>query len=427
MTLEPVHIKEIHEIVDRIDKCFKKDENDSDDNEKVRNILERLRKLEYNGKVVLRSIGPVRRGKASIERMLHSEDPFPVSYSCDSGSTTAKTFDNGLYIDFCHCAMACTPTDLDVHSKRTIVAAAYTLSDKVYLNTSNDWESFDEGCGRKKIIQVQPGLLNKKVTDILHDIALYLSESEHILWMLDSIGNDDFFIMDGPIYPKRIMYWMVVNSEDVNISIDPSSRKIIQNYIDIMDHHIENMKPLVGFVKNPEDMQIMLALRKQEPELDLPWLVDAQFFKNALSLERTGMKRREAEKYITYTNWFVQPNQFYEKMLKSTSPLVAELADSKFDAEDYALSFFMAYVPKLNTIFKIESPYGLVKNEELRNRMTRKVLYDLALNGIPKTLSKADSIAKIPVPERKNIIDRFRNSKIDTNYNSVRWDEKDER
>jgi hypothetical protein len=194
-----------------------------------------------------------------------------------------------------------------------------------------------------------------------------------------------------------------------------------------MDHHIENMKPLVGFVKNPEDMQIMLALRKQEPELDLPWLVDAQFFKNALSLERTGMKRREAEKYITYTNWFVQPNQFYEKMLKSTSPLVAELADSKFDAEDYALSFFMAYVPKLNTIFKIESPYGLVKNEELRNRMTRKVLYDLALNGIPKTLSKADSIAKIPVPERKNIIDRFRNSKIDTNYNSVRWDEKDER
>ena len=427
MTLEPVHIKEIHEIVDRIDKCFKKDENDSDDNEKVKNILERLRKLEYNDKVVLRSIGPVRRGKASIERMLNSEDPYPVSYSCDSGSTTAKTFDNGLYMDFCHCAIACTPTDLDIHSKRTIVAAAYTLSDKVYLNTSHEWESFDYGCGRKKIIRVQPGLLNKKVTDILHDIALYLSESEHILWMLDSIGNDDFFIMDGPIYPKRIMYWMVVNSEDVDISIDPSSRKIIQNYIDIMDHHIENMKPLVGFVKNPEDMQIMLALRKQEPELDLPWLVDAQFFKNALSLERTGTKRREAEKYITYTNWFVQPNQFYEKMLKSTSPLVAELADSKFDAEDYALSFFMAYVPKLNTIFKIESPYGLVKNEELRNRMTRKVLYDLALNGIPKTLSKADSIAKIPVPERKSIIDRFRNSKIDTNYNSIRWDEKDER
>ncbi len=427
MTLEPIHIKEIHEIVDRIDNCFKKDANECDDAENVKNILERLRKLEYNGKIVLRSIGPVRRGKANIERMIRSEDPYPRTYSCDSGSTTAKTFDNGLYVDLCHCAMASTPTDLDIHSKRTIVAAAYTASKKIYLNTSKDWELFDNDMGRKKIIRIQPGLLNKKVTDILHDVALYLCESEHILWMLDSIENEDFFVMDGPIYPKRVMYWMVVDSGDVNIRIDESSKKIIQNYIDIMDHHIENMKPLVGFVKNPEDMQVMLALKHQDAELDLPWLVDAQFFKNALSLERSGMKKKEANKYVTYTNWFVQPNQFYEKMLKATSPLVAELASGKFEAEDYALCFFMAYVPKLSTIFKIESPYGLIKNEELRNRMTRKVLYDLSLGGIPKTLSKADSIAKIPVSERRHIIDRFRNSKIDTTYNDTRWDEQDER
>ncbi|MEZ5334269.1 MAG: DNA double-strand break repair nuclease NurA [Methanolobus sp.] len=427
MTLEPVHIKEIHEIVDRIDTCFKKDDDNCDDTENISNILDRLKKLEYNGKVVLKSIGPVRRGKTSIERMLQSEDPFPLTYSCDSGSTTAKTFDNGLYVDFCHCAMASTPSDLDIHDKRTIVAAAYTASKRVYLSTSKDWELFDGGAARKKIIRVLPGKLKKKVGDILHDVALYLSESEHMLWMLDNIKSEGFFIIDGPIYPKRIMYWMVVNSEDVDIHTDENCTKIIQNYIDIMDHHMENMKPLVGFVKNPEDMQIMLALKKQDDELDLPWLVDAQFFKNALSLEKTGSSRREAEKYITYTNWFIQPNQFYEKMLKSTSPLVAELASSKFDAEDYALSFFMAYVPKLNTIFKIESPYGLIKNDEMRSRITRKVLYDLAMNGIPKTLSKADSIAKIPVSERRHIIDRFRNSKIDTNYNDTRWDEKDER
>ncbi|SFM72723.1 DNA double-strand break repair nuclease NurA [Methanolobus profundi] len=427
MTLEPVHIKEIHEMVDRIDVCFKKDDNDNDDTERISNILERLRKLEYDGKVVLRSIGPVTRGKASIERMLQAEDPFPLTYSCDSGSTTAKTFDNGLYVDLCHCAMASTPSDLDIHDKRTIVAAAYTSSEKVYINTSKDWESFDNGSGRKKIIRIQPGLLKKKVTDILHDVALYLSESEHILWMLERLESESFFIMDGPIYPKRVMYWMVVNSDEVDIRTDPSGRKIIQNYIDIMDHHIEKKKPLVGFVKNPEDIQIMLALKKHDPGIDIPWLVDAQFFKNALSLERTGMDRRATGRYITYTNWFVQPNQFYEKMLKSTSPLVADLATGKFDAEDYALSFFMVFVPKLNTMFKIESPYGLVKNDDMRNMITRKVLYDLALNGIPKTLSKADTIAKIPVPERKHIIDRFRNSRIDTNYNDTRWDEKYER
>ncbi|WP_406670676.1 DNA double-strand break repair nuclease NurA [Methanolobus sp. ZRKC4] len=427
MTLEPIHIKEIHEIVDRIDNCFKKDENECDDSENVKNILERLRKLEYNGKIVLRSIGPVRRGKASIERMLQVEDPYPKTYSCDSGSTTAKTFDNGLYVDLCHCAMASTPTDLDIHSKRTIVAAAYTASKKIYLNTSNDWESFDNNMGRKKIIRIQPGLLNKKVTDILHDVALYLCESEHILWMLDSIENEDFFIMDGPIYPKRVMYWMVIDSGDVNIRLDESSTKIIQNYIDIMDHHIGTQKPLVGFVKNPEDMQIMQILKKKESDLDLPWMLDAQFFKNALSPEKAGIKSKDARKYITYTNWFLQPNQFYEKMINTTSPLVAELANGIFEAEDYALCFFMAYVPKLNTIFKIESPYGLVKNEDMRKLITRKVLYDIALNGIPKTLSKADSVAKIQLSERRQIIDRFKNSRIDTNYNDIRWGEMDER
>ncbi|WP_407355215.1 DNA double-strand break repair nuclease NurA [Methanolobus sp. WCC5] len=424
MTLEPVHIKEIHEIVDRIDICFKDDRDECDDRQNVKYIFDRLGKLEYNGKIVLQSIGPVRRAKASIERMLRSDDPFPMTYSCDSGSTTAKKFDNGLYVDICHCAMASTPTDLDIHSKRTIVAATYNASKKLYIDTSKGWESFDNNYCRKKIIRIQPESLERKVTDILHDVAMYLCESEHILWMLDSIDANGFFIMDGPIYPKRIMYWTVVDSDDVKIRSEPGITEIIQNYIDIMDHHIEKMKPLVGFVKNPEDMQIMLTLKKQEPGLDLPWLVDAQFFRNALSLEKTGMKKREADRYITYTGWFMQPNQFYEKMLRSTSPLVAELAGGDFDAEDYALCFFMAFVPKLNTMFKIESPYGLVKNEELRNRMTRKVLYDLAMNGIPATLAKADSIAKIPVSERRHIVDRFRNSRIDTNYNDTRWEEK---
>ncbi len=427
MSLEPVHIKEIHEMVDRIDTCFRKDDVETDDPERIVNILKHLRKLEYNGRIVLSSIGPVKRRKVSIERMMQSENPFTKTYSCDSGSTTTKTFDNGLYVDICHCAMASSPTDIELHSKRTIVASTYTASNRVYISNSRDWEIFDNGMGRKKIIRIHPGSLKKKVTDVLHDVAMYLCESEHILWMLHRIDKDAFFIMDGPIYPKRLIYWMVVGSEDVEIRNDPNSMKVVQNYIDIMDHHIEDTKALVGFVKNPEDMQIMLALKKQDMGLDIPWLLDAQFFKNALSLDRSGMKRKETYKYITYTNWFIQPNQFYEKMLRSTSPLVCEMVRGRFDSEDYALCFFMVYVPKLNTIFKIESPYGIVKSEVLRNRITRKVLYDLAMNGIPMTLSKADTIAKIPVSERRHIVDRFSNSRIDTTFNDTRWEERDER
>src|SRR6056297_9198 len=122
MTLEPVHIKEIHDMVERIDNCLKVDDP-GDDMDNVSNILDMLKELKYNGKTVIRSIGPVKRAKVSIEKMIQSNDLFNISYSCDSGSTTAKTFDNGLFVDFCHCAMASTPTDLDLHSIRTIVAA----------------------------------------------------------------------------------------------------------------------------------------------------------------------------------------------------------------------------------------------------------------------------------------------------------------
>lgn len=427
MTLEPVHIKEIHDLVSRIDSCLRKEDPESDDTDEVSDILDLLKELSYDGKIVLKAIGKVKRGKASIERMIHSQDPFRISYACDSGSTTARTFDNGLYVDFCHCAMTSTPTNLETHNMRTIVAATYTASTRVAINVIPEWEYFDSGAGRKKIIRIPPGTLNKKVNDMLHDIALYLCESEHILWMCERMEDGGFFIMDGPIYPKRLMYWMVVPSEDIQVRTDHHCARIMQNYIDIMDHHMEKQRPLIGFVKNPEDMQVMQTLKKQETQLDLPWLLDAQFFKNALSPERAGIKGAEARKHITYTNWFLQPNQFYEKMLSSTSPLVKDRLSHRFPAEDYALAFFMVFVPSMGTIFKIESPYGLVRDEEMRNLITRKVLYDVALNGIPRTLAKADSLAKIQLSERRQIIDRFRNSRIDTTYNEIRWGETDER
>ncbi|MDW7731817.1 MAG: nuclease, partial [Methanolobus sp.] len=235
MTLEPVHIKEIHDLVSRIDSCLRKDDPENDDTDSVNDILKLLDELRYEGKTVLRAIGKVKRGKVSIERMLSSNDPFAISYACDSGSTTARTFDNGLYVDFCHCALASSPTDLGIHNMRTIVAATYTSSRKVTIDTSNSWELFDGGAGRKRIIRIQPGILNKKTNDMLHDIALYLCESEHLLWMLEKMQKESFLIMDGPIYPKRLMYWMVVASDEIQIRTDPHSEKVLQNYIDIMD------------------------------------------------------------------------------------------------------------------------------------------------------------------------------------------------
>nr|WP_269848788.1 DNA double-strand break repair nuclease NurA [Methanosarcina horonobensis] len=67
--------------------------------------------------------------------------------------------------------------------------------------------------------------------------------------MKDRIEPESFFIMDGPIYPKQLMYWMVLDDDEVRIRQNPDARKILQNYIDVMDHFLEKKSPVVGFVK----------------------------------------------------------------------------------------------------------------------------------------------------------------------------------
>ncbi|KGK99264.1 nuclease [Methanococcoides methylutens] len=414
MTLEPVHIKAISSMVSRIDSL-----SEDDDPEKAPELFELLSELEFEGKVVLKALGKLFRAKVDIDQMSLAKDPFEKTYSCDSGSTNPISFNSGLYVDLCHCSIASTPTDIDLHSKWTMVMSTYSPGTGMVLDTG-DWEYFDENEGRASIVKIRPGLLKKRVDRMVHNIALYLSESEHILWLMEKFDEDGFFIMDGPIYPKQLMYWMVVESDEVQIRDDDNAKRILQNYVDIMDHHIANRRPLIGFVKNPEDMQTMITLRKKYSMGDLPWLRDSQFFKNVLS---PGKDEGKGSRWITYTNWFLQPNQFYENMMDSTSLVLDMDLKHEFPKEDYAITFFMIFVPSIDVLFKIESPYGITKDEQMRDQITRKVLHDIAVNGIPMTLSKADSLAKIRISEKKLIKGMFKGQKIDTIYNDVRWGE----
>ncbi|WP_135604156.1 DNA double-strand break repair nuclease NurA [Methanococcoides sp. NM1] len=415
MTLEPVHIKAISSMVSRIDSL-----SEDDDPEKAPELFELLSELEYDGKVVLKALGKLFRAKVDIDRMSLAKDPFEKTYSCDSGSTNPISFNSGLYVDLCHCSIASTPTDIDLHSKWTMVMSAYSPGTGMVIDTTGGWDYFDENEGRASIVKIRPGLLKKRVDRMVHNIALYLSESEHILWLMEKFDKDGFFIMDGPIYPKQLMYWMVVESDDVQIRDDDNAKRILQNYVDIMDHHIANRRPLIGFVKNPEDMQTMITLRKKYAMGDLPWLRDSQFFKNVLS---PGKDEGKGSRWITYTNWFLQPNQFYENIMDSTSLVLDLDLKHEFPKEDYAITFFMIFVPSIDVLFKIESPYGITKDEQMRDMITRKVLHDIAVNGIPMTLSKADSLAKIRISEKKLIKGMFKGQKIDTIYNDVRWGE----
>lgn len=438
MTLEPVHMHKISELAKKIDCSF-----ESEEVKTASDIYSLLEELSLDGKVILKAIGRLFRGIVRTQLMAQGEDPYPLTYACDSGSTNPRTYDSGLFVDFCHCGLASTPTNLDIQRFRTIVCAAYSSSQRVSMQASASWETFDEGFGRAKLVTIAPDELKRKASDMVHSFAMYLAESEHIPFMKDRIKPESFFIMDGPIYPKQLMYWMVLDDEDVRVRQNNDARKILQNYIDIMDHFLKNRQPVIGFVKNPIDMQIMDSVRKKGNAFDLPWMLDSQFFKNLLSLEKVdnasghggrnsknnrknGKHNGSKNDYITYTNWFLQPNRFYEKLLNGTSPLAAadplqqELRHD-FSPEDYALCFFMLYVPYKDVVFKVEAPYGLVKDEFLRMQMTKKVLFDLSLYGFPLTLTKADHLAKIRKVEREEIDKFFENMNPDTTYNDTRW------
>ncbi|AKB73664.1 hypothetical protein MSLAZ_0403 [Methanosarcina lacustris Z-7289] len=440
MTLEPVHMHKISELAERIDRSFELDESKT-----ASDIYSLLDELKIDGKVILKAVGRLFRGIVRTELMAQGEDPYPVTYACDSGSTNPKTYDSGLFVDFCHCGLGATPTDLDLQRYRTIVCAAYSSSQKIAMRATSGWETFDEGLGRAKLVTIAPDELKRKAPDMVHSFAMYLAESEHMLFMKDMLEPESFFIIDGPIYPKQLMYWMVLDDEEVQIRQNNDARKILQNYIDIMDHFLEQQKPVIGFVKNPVDRQIMDGVRKKREAFDLPWMLDAQFFRNLLSPHKVdgksglgpdgrysknngknGKYNGSRNAYITYTNWFLQPNRFYEKLLNGTSPLAAvdavqQKLRHKFSPEDYALCFFMLYVPSTDVVFKVEAPYGLIKDDLLRMQITKKVLFDLSLHGFPLTLTKADHLAKIRKVERQEIDKFFENMSPDTSYNDTRW------
>jgi hypothetical protein len=120
MALEPVHMHKISELAERIDRSFELDESKT-----AADIYSLLEELKIDGKVILKAVDRLFRGVVRTELMAQGDDSYSVTYACGSGSTNPKTYDSGLFVDFCHCGLAATPIDLDVQRCRTIVCVAY--------------------------------------------------------------------------------------------------------------------------------------------------------------------------------------------------------------------------------------------------------------------------------------------------------------
>jgi hypothetical protein len=103
--------------------------------------------------------------------------------------------------------------------------------------------------------------------------------------------------------------------------------------------------------------------------------------------------------------------------------------DRHRDPADYEVTFFVVYDPRERVVFRVEAPYGVTRDETVRDRLTRQVLRDVAATrGPPAAVAKADALARISRGETAAIRERFEEQfEADSlrTYDDVRWIEEE--
>lgn len=400
MVLDQTHILNISGILEQVCEII----HDHDRNYKKRKIdilLRNLRQITSKSTVVTTLLDENILYKVNRVFIARSSVGNLTTYAIDSGSTNPIPLANGTTIDICHAGVSVLPTNYEIERYRSIVSVIYTPdTDLAFPDYS--WRSYDNGYARQRqiFLQNQKHSLQKHISRNVHNIAIHYSESEHLKWILDKAKPDKntFIYLDGSVYPKQLMYWIVKPPEYLVLRQDPLTTTILQNYIDIIDYCIENKVPLVGFVKNPTDSQIIRSDLTKEIDF---WTNDTQMF-------RTLLDNTDLKEYITYTGWFHQHKRIYGTSLDKASPLVGENITHKHQEINYEPVFFMVYIPVENIMFKVESVYGLIKDPSLRELILEKVLHDISINAsVPPALQHVDFVAKISAKDKsslKNII-----------------------
>ena len=198
MTLDPIHVENIAQLAYGIGGDV--DATDHDDlAERV--WREWLPELRRDGRVVIAALGDHERRRAAIDDVALAARPFETVHGLDSGTINPTTFKNGLVVDVAHAAMASSPTDLDLHRDRTIVATVHAGDSTAGFDS--EWTRRDEGHTKQRVLHVPR--VNRYAERVVHALALYLAEGTHALDHADRV--DDLLVLDGPVYPKELFTW----------------------------------------------------------------------------------------------------------------------------------------------------------------------------------------------------------------------------
>ncbi|AHF98618.1 nuclease [Halostagnicola larsenii XH-48] len=426
MTLDPVHFDGIARLARRIDHGA----DERDHREFAETVWESfLDPLAYNGRTILEPIGERRKRLVDCEDVALCERSFPTQHGLDAGTINPTTFKNGLVIDIAQAAMSTTPSDLDVHRSRTVVATVHSNDET--MTVDDRWDTFDGGYSRSRAVKVPP--LPRFAEGVVHALALYLAESEHAREHAEDVS--DLLVLDGPLYPRGLLRWADQHPDLAEFLLeDPRPTTVLENYVRLVERFLERDVPLIGFVKNPATRVITRTLKQKKRTegdvgIDVPWADDSAMFTRILErgeyVDGVDDERWERDtSSLTYTNWFRSRGGVDRPLSVDGDALGVE---RKRALENYEVTFFVLYDPRDDLLYRIEAPYAFTRDPDLRERLTMHVLQNVAIaHGPPTIIDKADELARISNAEKRSLRESLEDSfdtTRDRTYDDHRWGE----
>ncbi len=418
MTLDPIHVDAIASLAGSVAETT----DDSEHGQFAETVFEEwLDPLVDRGQRVIEPLGTKRRQCVEIDSIALANRPFETVHGVDSGTINPTAFKNGLVLDLAHAAMGVEPSDIETHRARTIVVTAHT-NDPTQLSDS-EWVRYDQGHSRRRMIRAPR--VNKYAEAVVHALALYFAEGHHALEHANRV--DDLLLLDGPLYPKEILTWRDQTPELEELTYEARPKRVLENYIRLVETFVEREVPLAGFVKNPSARVITSALANKETGFEAPWPDDTAFFTRLLERHHApdsgndeDSRRRTEE--LTFTSWFVSRGGPDETMAASGDVLGVERT---LRPEAYEVTFCIIYDPRHDICYKLEAPYAITKDETVRHQLTTQILSEVAAErGPPKPVSKADELARISAAEKQSLRRKFETqfkSESLRTYDSIRW------
>ncbi|OVE83919.1 DNA double-strand break repair nuclease NurA [Natronolimnobius baerhuensis] len=421
MTLDPVHFDGIAQLAGRIDHGADASDRRAFAKTVWEQFLDPL--VARDGRTIVDPIGEQSLRLVDCEDVALRDREFPTEHGLDAGTINPTTFKNGLVIDIAQAAMSATPSNLDLHRSRTVVATVHSNDETMTVDET--WGKFDEGFSRSRAVKIPP--LPRFAEGVVHALALYLAESTHARDHADDV--EDLLVLDGPLYPRGLLRWADQHPDLADFLIeDPRPTTVLENYVRLVEEFVDREVPLFGFVKNPATGVITRTLKqKRKAELSVPWANDAALFTRLLErgeyVDDVEGKRWERDtSALTYTNWFRSRGGVDGVLSQNGDALGVE---RKRDLEEYEVTFFVVYDPRDDLCYRVEAPYAFTRDEQTREALTMQVLQDVAIaHGPPTIIDKADELARIRNPEKRSLCESFEEqfeTSQDRSYDDHRW------